>query len=150
MAMRISLTIDDLMSKKLKDLADVSPKAFMRVLDGIAAETKTYVIARQRDQFISRKRTLEKGTRYQRKSTTVKLQMRPRYQVLEFGAVIKPVNAKALRWIGPDGNPIFAKRVLIKARPFFRPGVKDAIRADVVNTVAERIYRAEAKKLGWL
>lgn len=150
MAMRMKLEFEDTMSRKLDFLAQKSPQAFMRVLDGIAAETKTYVIARQKQQFISRDRSLEKGTRYRRRFNTVRLQMRPRYQVLEFGATIKPVNKKALRFIGRDGEPVFAKKVLIRARPFFRPGVKDAIRADVVGTVAERVYRREMIKLGLL
>lgn len=150
MAMRMKLQFEDNMSKKLDALARESPKAFMRVLDAIAAETKTYVVARQKQKFISRSRTLEKGTRYNRQRNTVKLQMKPRYQVLEFGATIKPVNAKALHFIAKDGTEVFTKSVLIRPRPFFKPGVKDAIRADVVNKVAERIYYREAKKLGLL
>lgn len=37
--------------------------------------------------------------------------------VHQFGAVIKPVNGKFLRFMGPNG-PIFAKKVVIPARPF--------------------------------
>lgn len=37
--------------------------------------------------------------------------------VHQFGAVIKPVKAKMLRFMGPNG-PIFAKQVVIPARPF--------------------------------
>lgn len=37
--------------------------------------------------------------------------------VHQFGAVIKPVKAKMLRFMGPNG-PIFAKQVRIPARPF--------------------------------
>lgn len=39
-------------------------------------------------------------------------------RVHQFGATITPVNAKLLRWIGAGGTPIFAKRVVIPARPF--------------------------------
>ena len=150
MAMRLKLEFQDEVSKKLEKLAKRSPQAFMRVLDGIALETKTYVIARQRNQFVSHARTLEKGTRYKRKmvSNSVKLQMRPRYQVLEYGATIVPVNKKALHFITKDGTEVFTKKVLIKPRPYFKPGVKDAIRADVINTVAERLYKIEAAKVG--
>lgn len=38
--------------------------------------------------------------------------------VHQFGAVIKPVNAKRLRWMHPGGFPVFAKKVVIPARPF--------------------------------
>ncbi len=148
MAMRMKLEFEDEVSRKLQRLAIASPNAFMNALQQIALETKTYVIARQRSQFLSQDRTLEKGTRYQRRGTSVKLQMRPRYQVLEFGAYIKPKDKKVLRFIGKDGEVVYTKHARILPRPFFKPGVKDAIRADVVNKVAERVYETEMRKLG--
>jgi len=38
--------------------------------------------------------------------------------VQQFGAVIKPVDAKLLRWMHAGGFPVFAKEVVIPARPF--------------------------------
>ncbi len=148
MAMRMKLEFEDSVSRKLQKLAVKSPSAFMNALQQIALETKTYVVSRQKREFVSKSRTLEKGTRYQKRGTSVKLQMRPRYQVLEFGAYIKPDNKKVLRFIGKDGEVVYTKHARILPRPFFKPGVKDAIRADVVNKVAERVYETEMRKLG--
>jgi len=152
MTMQIKLEFEDTMSKKLAQLADTSPQAFMKVLDGIALETKKKIIDRQRDLYSSQRRTLEKGTRYLRKrnSTSVKVYMNPKYHVLEHGAVIRPKKAKALHWINSDAEDVFAKKVLIRARPFFKPGVRDAIQANLVDMVAEQVYRREAEKLGLL
>jgi len=44
--------------------------------------------------------------------------------VHEFGAVIVPRTKKFLSWIGEDGVRRFAKRVVIPARPYFRPGIE--------------------------
>jgi hypothetical protein len=140
------------MSRKLDLLAKESPQAFMKVLDGIALETKKKVIDRQRAIYSSQRRSLEKGTRYLRKrnATTVKVYMNPKYHVLEHGAVIRPKKAKALHWINNYAEDVFAKKVLIRARPFFKPGVRDAIQANVIDMVAEQVYRKEAIKLGLL
>lgn len=152
MAMRMKLEFEDNVSRKLAMLADKSPEAFMRVLDGIALETKKKVIERQRRVYSSERRSLEKGTRYLRKrnSTSVKVYMNPKYHVLEHGAVIRPKHKKALHWIDTYGEDIFAKKVLIRARPFFKPGVRDAIQANVIDMVAEQVYRKQAIKLGLL
>ncbi|MBW2062647.1 MAG: HK97 gp10 family phage protein [Deltaproteobacteria bacterium] len=53
--------------------------------------------------------------------------------VWEFGsgpAVIRPIRARALRWFGPGGRPIFASMVRRPAqapRPWLGPAVKDNI-----------------------
>jgi len=147
MAMRMSLEFEDNMSRRLHQLATRSPASFMKVLEQIAYETKTYVIRNQRRAFMTDDRTLEKSTKYKKRGKTVRLWMKPRYQVLEFGAYIKPVDKKVLRFIGKDGEVVFTKHARIPPRPYFKPGVKDAIRADVMNEVAQRVYKEEMKRL---
>jgi len=44
--------------------------------------------------------------------------------VHEFGAIIVPRVKDWLSWIGEDGVRRFAKRVVIPARPYFRPGIE--------------------------
>ncbi len=46
-------------------------------------------------------------------------------KVHEFGMTITAMRAKALHWIGPDGKPRFAKKVVIPARPWMRPGYEE-------------------------
>jgi phage gpG-like protein len=49
---------------------------------------------------------------------TIGTNQMPRAAVHQFGAVIKPKNAKQLVFPGPGGRLIFAKKVTIPARPF--------------------------------
>ncbi len=49
---------------------------------------------------------------------TIGTNQMPRAAVHQFGAVIKPKNAKRLAFPGPGGKIIFAKKVTIPARPF--------------------------------
>jgi phage gpG-like protein len=49
---------------------------------------------------------------------TIGTNQTPRAAVHQFGAVIKPKNAKQLVFPGPGGRLIFAKKVTIPARPF--------------------------------
>lgn len=46
--------------------------------------------------------------------------------VHEHGAVIVPRRASVLRWIGPTGGAIFARRVVIPARPHLAPAFERA------------------------
>jgi phage gpG-like protein len=46
--------------------------------------------------------------------------------VHEFGAVIKPVRARFLHFY-IDGQEIFAKQVVIPARPYLRPAVDENV-----------------------
>ncbi len=57
-------------------------------------------------------------------------------KVHEYGMTIFPLRAKALRWIGPDGNPRFAKSVTIPRRPWMRPGY-DEFRPKIVETLSD-------------
>lgn len=39
-------------------------------------------------------------------------------RIHQLGGAILPRNKKILRWIGPNGKPVFARKVTIPARPF--------------------------------
>lgn len=58
------------------------------------------------------------SSRADRTGVTVGTNQMPRAAVHQFGATIVPVKAKRLRFIGPSGQAIFAKKVVIPARPF--------------------------------
>lgn len=55
----------------------------------------------------------------------------------QFGAVIRPVNAKALRFRGGDGNWIVTQEVTIPARPFL--GVDDNDKRDMKEVAVEHL-----------
>lgn len=66
-------------------------------------------------------------------------------RVHQFGAVIKPVTARMLRWVGPRG-PIYAKEVIIPARPFMPitdTGVSlpPAWHAQIVEAIRQHLIR---------
>ena len=150
MAMRMKLEFEDNITERLKLIANNSEEALMNVLLSIGNETKTFIIQRQKMNFASENRFLERKTNYRKAGKMVILKMHPRYQTLEKGAYIRPVDKKVLRFIGKDGTVVYSKHARIPKRPFFRLGVKDAIREDIVNKVAERVIAKEMERLGLL
>lgn len=59
----------------------------------------------------------------------------------EFGGTILPKNAKALHW-KVNGQDVFAKKVVIPERPYFRPAIeegKDEIMDEMRNVLADEI-----------
>jgi phage gpG-like protein len=81
-----------------------------------------------------------KGGRHRRRGET-ELRTDTIYaRIHEFGGVITPKRAKMLSWIDPDtGWVIFARRVVIPARPYFRPAMQKTGR---VSRAASRAYEA--------
>lgn len=65
----------------------------------------------------------------------------PYGKVHEFGMTIHALRAKALRWIGPDGKPRFAKQVVIPARPWMLPGYEEN-KPQVVETLSAAAEKA--------
>lgn len=53
----------------------------------------------------------------------------------EFGATITPRSAKLLSWVSKDGDRVFAKKVVIPARPHWRPAVM-SMRDEIARAVA--------------
>jgi phage gpG-like protein len=64
----------------------------------------------------------------------------PYAAIHQHGGRIEAKNAKALRWIGDDGQPHFAKAVTMPARPFF-PVVNDRL-----TEPAQRLVLAAGEK----
>lgn len=60
--------------------------------------------------------------------------------VHQFGATIRPRNAKALAFPGPDGTIIFSKRVDIPKRAFL--GISTGDRSMIRETIYDRLRRA--------
>lgn len=56
----------------------------------------------------------------------------------EFGGEITPKNAKALSWIGDDGERVFASRVVIPARPYIAPAIESS-GEEIVDIMNEEI-----------
>ncbi|WP_230459860.1 phage virion morphogenesis protein, partial [Sansalvadorimonas verongulae] len=59
-----------------------------------------------------------------------------------FGAVIKPVNKKALKFKGKNG-PVFAQQVTIPARPFL--GIEDQQIQIIERTIDRWVQEVAAK-----
>lgn len=70
-------------------------------------------------------------------------------RVHEFGATIKPKNAKMLSWIDEmTGERIFAHQVVIPARPYIRPAYdehKQDIYSAMANVVMQELSKAGKK-----
>lgn len=85
------------------------------------------------------------------KGVTIGTNQTPRAYTHQFGAVIRPKNAKLLAFPGPNGQIIFAKKSVIPARPFLplRKGgaveLPPAWSQDVVR-VLRNYFKAAAKK----
>lgn len=75
---------------------------------------------RKGGQPLRDKGILQRSVNYKSDQTgvTIGTNQMPRAAVHQFGAVIKPKNAKRLAFPGPGGKMIFAKKVTIPARPF--------------------------------
>ena len=56
----------------------------------------------------------------------------------EYGGTIVPKNGKMLRWQGPDGKYIFAKKVRIPERSYLRPAIKDN-QEEILNKMSAQI-----------
>lgn len=85
---------------------------------------------------------------------TIGTNQMPRAAVHQFGAVIKPKNAKHLVFPGPGGRMIFAKKVTIPARPFM-PLTKGSDTvvlpsewSKAVTNALRQYFRAAATKAG--
>jgi phage gpG-like protein len=63
----------------------------------------------------------------------------PYAAIQQFGGTIE-AKGKALRFIGPDGNPVFAKSVTIPARPFY-----PVLNGKLTEGAARLIERAGAR-----
>lgn len=61
----------------------------------------------------------------------------------EYGGDIYPKNAKALRWFGDDGEPIFAKKVHIRDKWYIEPAILGH-EQDIVEIMKEDLYAAIA------
>ena len=53
------------------------------------------------------------------------LGMIPYARIHEYGGVILPVKAKMLSWIGPDGQRVFAHRVVMPERSYLRTSLAE-------------------------
>ena len=60
----------------------------------------------------------------------------------ELGAVIRPVNAKALKIPQPDGTFVFVKQVVLPARPYLRPAA-DAKYPGLARNIASAMKAGE-------
>jgi hypothetical protein len=150
---RIKIEFSDEVSDKLERLAKESPISLDRVLKSVTTSTKTYILASQIKTFGEKLMVRDDGSEKNATSfkktgrTRYKLQVHPRFQVFEKGAFIKPFNAKALRFIGRDGTEVFAAHVRIPKKPFFNPGLRDAISADAINRAAMASIELEMQRL---
>lgn len=70
----------------------------------------------------------------------------PYAAIHQFGGVIRPVTAKRLSWVGPDGKRIFAMKVTIPARPFYpiTGGRLTAAAEEKIRRAGERALAREA------
>lgn len=64
-------------------------------------------------------------------------------KVQEYGMTIVALRANALRWIGPDGKPRFAKSVVIPARPWMKPGYEE-FKPQILATLNQASKQAAA------
>jgi len=149
---RLSIQFDDEVTDKLKRLAKESPQSLDRALRHAATSVKGYIIESEIKTFGEKLRVKDDGsarnaTKFKKTGKTrYKIEVHPRFQVFEKGAYIKPVNAKALHFfIG--GQEIFAKTVRIPKKPFFKPGLRDALRADAINKALAQSIDLEFKRL---
>lgn len=146
---RIKIEFSDEVTEKLKKLtAEFGAKSLDRVLRSVSMTTKTYILRSEQNTFVT-STSLEKATSFKKTGKArYRLSVWPRYQVHERGAFIKPVNAKALHFIGKDGKDVFAKSVRIPKRPFFKSGLREAISSDAINRAAEASIQLEMQRLG--
>lgn len=145
---RVKIEFNDQISEKLIRLGQESAQSLERVLASVSMMTKTYIITSQQQTFISNLR-LAKKTKYSKSGKArYKLSMAPKFQVLEKGAYITPVNSKALHFFTKSGEEVFAKAVRIPKRPFFKQGLRAAISEDAINRAAQASISEEFKRLG--
>tara|TARA_Y100000034_G_scaffold109644_1_gene141110 strand:+ start:47 stop:502 length:456 start_codon:yes stop_codon:yes gene_type:complete len=67
-------------------------------------------------------------------------------RVHELGAVITPVRAKMLHFVTREGVEIFARRVVIPARPYLRPAVRDTEKQIVAAVVTEALRPLDKRR----
>lgn len=66
--------------------------------------------------------------------------------VHQFGATIRPKNAKRLSWVNSSGRRVWAKKVEIPARPFY-PVLNDKLTPEaelLIGNAARRVIEAQA------
>jgi len=149
---RLKIEFNDEVSKKLERLAKESPQSLDRALKHAATSVKGYILASQIKQFGSQLRVRDdgkesRGTKFKKTGKTrYRIEVHPRFQVLEKGAYIRPVNGKALHFY-VNGDEVLAKAVRIPKRPHFKPGLRDAIRADAINIAMAQSIDLEMKRL---
>lgn len=69
----------------------------------------------------------------------------PYAAIHQFGGTIEPVNADALVFKGPDGKPIFAKKVTMPPRPFY-PVLNGKLTAPAEKLIAAAGEKAARKQ----
>lgn len=65
----------------------------------------------------------------------------------EYGGVIKPVNATILRFIGPGGDPVFAREVTIPARPWLAPGISEYLKSGAADRLVDTTLQDELDRI---
>jgi phage gpG-like protein len=68
-------------------------------------------------------------------------------RIQELGGEILPVHAKMLSWINDAGERIFAKRVVLPARPYLRPAY-DEHKTEIVQVMKDTLRRIIDEALG--
>ena len=150
---RLKIEFNDDVSRKLERLYKESPQSLDRALKHAATSVKGYILASQIKEFGSKFKVKDdgnekRGTKFTKTGKTrYRVEVHPRFQVLEKGAYITPVNGKALRFYDRLGTEVIAKAVMIPKRPTFKPGLRDAIRADAINKAMAQSIDLEMKRL---
>jgi len=65
----------------------------------------------------------------------------------EYGGVIRPVNATVLRWFNEAGDPVFAKRVIMPAKPWLGPGLGEYLKSGAAERLVERTLQEELDRI---
>jgi len=65
----------------------------------------------------------------------------------EYGGVIRPVNAKVLRFFDEGGNPVFAKQVTIPAKPWLGPGLGEYLKSGEAERLVDVTLQDELDRL---
>lgn len=151
---RIKIEFEDTVSRKLEYLGREFPMSLERVLKHVTTVLKGYTEDRQKREYGDRLRVKDGeesrgylATKFKKTGRArYRLQVHPRFQILETGGDIFPKNKEWLVF-QIDGQWIRTNVVDIPKRPTFKPSLRDAIRNDAINKAAEQSIDLEFERL---
>jgi len=152
---RMRISMDGTLDDRLRVFGNDAPKVLRKVIRTTGNEYRKH----QRNNYLKGQMLGRRSGKTYRATKVKKVRRKMAYSVISSplaniyehpgGATIVPKNAKALRWWDQSGNPVFAKRVHIRARPFVTRSYESFDWDRAADNAATKVIKKElARRFG--